>query len=268
MCPQKETGLTSLSLEIVRTNLIRGGSGGGGHTRSACLLGAPAQLTKVKATMKRRTARPLRGGRVSRPTGNGLQPVQFRAINSISGPVWLPLPMVLDGPLHFPWLRTTRSSLLMTGEAQSASSIRSTQEGIPSLKIFFVRIMNIVAGRALDLISLKGLDPIGEHAAAVGLENGGLIEARIKVIGGEADGEGMVVPQILREVSDRGVVGPVESAIGPFQPVMALAAGIASCVSLKAHAIVGACFDDVMILRRPQYRIDRHRAIMAGETGQ
>lgn len=109
--------------------------------------------------------------------------------------------------------------------------------------------MDVVTRGALHLVSLKGLDAVWKHSSPVRLKNHGLIELRILVEGGKGHRKGMVVAQVFREISDRGVVRAGKAAIGPFISIVAFGAGVRTGFAFQGHPMFYSGFRNVMKTR-------------------
>jgi hypothetical protein len=128
--------------------------------------------------------------------------------------------------------------------------------------------MGIMAGRALYLIPFKGLYPIGKHPPPILLRDRGLIKPRVQIKGGETDGDGVVIPKILGQVTNGGIMGTADPPISSLGLVMTLSTAVAPRLTLDAHLIMGPRINVFMVFGTVQYRIDRHGTIVAGEACQ
>src|SRR6266478_1155080 len=122
--------------------------------------------------------------------------------------------------------------------------------------------MRIMTRGALHLVSCKGLNPIGKHSSPILFRNGGLIESRVKIKGWVGHGDGVVISQVLRQITDGGVMGSRQAPVGPFLSIVTLSATIAANRPFEIHPIMRTGFHDVMVFGLVKNCDHRHGAVM------
>src|SRR3972149_2125238 len=84
---------------------------------------------------------------------------------------------------------------------------------IPPIPILFIRVVRIVTGCALYLISCKGLDPIGKRPSAILGWYGRLIKTRVYIVRGKAHGYRVIICQIRLQILQCCIMGPGKAAV-------------------------------------------------------
>jgi hypothetical protein len=120
----------------------------------------------------------------------------------------------------------------------------------------------------LDLVSLKCLYSIGECPSPIFFDDGGLIKPWVEVKSGISHGNRMIIPQVLGQVSDRGIMSAPDSPVGSSLAIVAFSAALAACGSLQRHFVVSPGVRDIVIPGLVDHGIHRDRPIVTRQTRQ
>lgn len=128
--------------------------------------------------------------------------------------------------------------------------------------------MGIMTGCALNLVVIKRLNSVRKGATPILLRDGRLVKGRVFAECRVSDRDGVIVFEVLGQVSDRRIVGAAQSRVGPPLPVMAFSATVRTDRSLRTHTIVNTGIKPVMKFWFVDHGIHRHRSIVTGQTAQ